>query len=47
MNGIVYWIINIVALILGGVFATFFIGLNWIKQEEKRRDHNKNGKSSE
>lgn len=47
MNGIVYWIVFIVALILGGVFATFFIGLNWIKQEEKREEHNKNGKFNE
>ena len=45
MNAIVNYILSIVALILMGVFATFLVLLNIIKQEE-RRCENKNGKTS-
>ena len=44
MNGIIGYIVIIVALILWGIFATFFIALNWIKQEERRREHRENDK---
>lgn len=44
MNEIIGYIVIIVALILWGVFATFFIALNWIKQEERRREHRRNDK---
>lgn len=39
MNGIIGYIVIIVALILWGVFATFFIVLNYIKDEIERNDH--------
>jgi hypothetical protein len=45
MNAIVNYILSIVALILMGVFATFFVLLNIIKQEEKRIEY-KNGKTN-
>lgn len=42
MNDIVNWIISIVALILMGIFATFFIVLNYIKELlEKGNDDDK------
>lgn len=40
MNAIVSWIISIVALTLMGVFATFFVVLNWIKLTERKDDDN-------
>lgn len=45
MNAVIETILIIVALILMGVFATFFIVANWIKQEIKRNE-GKNGKFS-
>ena len=38
MNEIIYWIVFIVALILWGIFATFFVVLNWIKQKEREAE---------
>lgn len=38
MNGILNTILCIVALILMGVFATFLVLLNWIKQEERKKE---------
>ena len=45
MNAIVSYILSIVALILMGVFATFLVVLNYVKDEEKRIE-GKNGKTS-
>ena len=38
MNGILNGILCIVALLLMGGFATFLVLLNWIKQEERKKE---------
>ena len=43
MNRILNGVLCIVALILMGVFATFLVVLNAVKQEERRKEH-KSGK---
>lgn len=43
MNEVLNVIFVIVALILMGVFATFLVVLNAVKQEERRKEH-KSGK---
>lgn len=45
MSAILQWILFFVALIPVGVFATFFIILNIIKQQERRIEH-EHGKTS-
>ena len=45
MNAIFQWFLKIVALTLMGVFAAFFVFLNYLKQEEKRNDY-ENGKTN-
>lgn len=44
MSAALDYILSIVALILMGVFATFLVLLNYIKDEEQRKE---NGKTSE
>lgn len=39
------YVLSFVALILMGVFATFLMVLNYVKDEEKRKE-NENGKTS-
>ena len=46
MNGILNVILCIVALLLMGGFAAFLVLLNWIKQEERKKDMETNGKIS-
>ena len=45
MNAIIKWFVIIVALTFWGVFATFLVLLNKIKDEEEKKE-NENGKTS-
>lgn len=45
MNAALNYILSFVALTLVGVFATFLMVLNYVKDEEKRKE-NENGKTS-